>query len=62
LIVEIKIDYDKCKGCGECVKTCKFGVLEMLEEQPIVVSPSKCGKCLECIKNCPEDAITIIER
>ncbi|NVM01341.1 MAG: 4Fe-4S binding protein [Candidatus Helarchaeota archaeon] len=60
-MVQVKIDYDKCKGCSECIKTCRFGVLEWLDEQPIVVSPNKCGKCMECIENCPEDAITIKE-
>lgn len=26
------IDYDHCKGCGVCVKECKFGALELVLE------------------------------
>ncbi len=28
----VGIDYDHCKGCGICVKECKFGALHMILE------------------------------
>ncbi|MCD6469720.1 4Fe-4S binding protein [Candidatus Bathyarchaeota archaeon] len=28
MVVEIKIDYEKCVRCKECVKVCSYGVLE----------------------------------
>jgi len=62
LIVEIKIDYEKCTGCKKCVKACSYGVLEWFEEIPIVANPSECGGCGECQKSCPVDAITIKEK
>ncbi|MFX1451249.1 MAG: 4Fe-4S binding protein [Promethearchaeota archaeon] len=62
MIVEVKIDYNKCQGCKECVKTCTFGVLEWLDDQPIVINPNKCAKCFECIEKCPSGAITIREQ
>ena len=31
----ITIDTDLCDGCGDCVKACPAGVLEMIEEDPI---------------------------
>jgi NAD-dependent dihydropyrimidine dehydrogenase PreA subunit len=57
MIVEIKIDYDKCIRCKECVKVCTYGVLEWLDEMPIVVNPKKCGLCMECEIKCPVNAI-----
>ncbi len=40
----ITIDTDKCDGCGECVRACKYGVLELtpdpndpFREEPVVV-------------------------
>lgn len=27
------IDFDHCKGCGVCVKTCKFGAFDFVEEE-----------------------------
>ncbi|HEX68739.1 MAG TPA: 4Fe-4S dicluster domain-containing protein [Candidatus Bathyarchaeota archaeon] len=36
LIIEIRIDYEKCIGCKKCVEACSYGVLEWFENQPIV--------------------------
>jgi|YelNatPaOPRAMG01_1025707.scaffolds.fasta_scaffold99905_3 NAD-dependent dihydropyrimidine dehydrogenase PreA subunit len=57
MIVKIKIDYDKCVKCKECVKACSFGVLEWIDDMPVVASPENCKFCLECEKNCPANAI-----
>jgi len=62
MAVEIKIDYEKCIGCKECIKACSYGVLEWLDEMPIVVNPSSCALCLECEKGCPVNAITHKEK
>jgi len=44
--------------CKECVKACSFGVLEWIDDMPMVVSPENCKLCLEYVKNCPANAIT----
>jgi len=43
LIIEIRIDYEKCIDCKKCVEACSYGVLEWFEDQPIVVNASECG-------------------
>jgi pyruvate ferredoxin oxidoreductase delta subunit len=30
---EMKIDYDFCKGCGICVKECKFEAITIVKEE-----------------------------
>jgi len=62
LVVEIKIDYEKCEGCKKCIEACSFGVLEWFEDMPIVVNASECSGCRECQKNCPVNAIIIKEK
>ena len=62
MVVEIRIEYDRCTGCKECVETCSYGVLEWFEERPIVVDPSVCSACLECEKACPVYAISVREK
>jgi NAD-dependent dihydropyrimidine dehydrogenase PreA subunit len=62
VIIEIKIDYDKCVKCKQCVKACSFGVLEWIDDMPVVVSPENCKFCLECAKNCLVNAITHKEK
>jgi len=59
MVVKIEIDYDKCIGCKKCVKICTYGVLEWLDDAPIIVNPSECKECGECSLNCPVDAISI---
>ncbi len=61
MVVEIKIEYEKCTGCRECVKACSYGVLEWLDEMPIVANPSNCAGCSECEKSCPANAISVKE-
>ncbi|MCK4581848.1 4Fe-4S binding protein, partial [Candidatus Bathyarchaeota archaeon] len=53
------IDYNRCTGCKTCVKTCRYGVLEWLDEAPLVVNPNECAACLDCENNCEAEAIQI---
>lgn len=62
MVVEIKVDYEKCVGCGGCVKACSYGVLEWLDNMPIIMNPNSCAACLECEKNCPTNAISVKEK
>jgi len=62
MVVEIKIDYDRCTSCKKCIEACAFGVLEWFEDRPIVVNPSNCSACLECKLDCSADAISLEEK
>ena len=62
MIVEIKINYDLCIGCKECVRACSYGVLECLENKPIVADASNCAACLECEKCCPVKAVKVEQK
>jgi NAD-dependent dihydropyrimidine dehydrogenase PreA subunit len=62
MVVDVKIDYDRCTSCKECVEACTFGVLEWFENRPIVVNPSNCSACLECKSSCSAEAISVEEK
>jgi uncharacterized protein len=49
---------EKCKLCGECVKACDHGALEMYGGQ-IVVNYAECQKCGRCTRICPEHALLL---
>lgn len=53
----IKIDYDKCAVCGNCISACPFGVLDLVENKIIV--KEGCTHCGACKDVCNYDAITI---
>ncbi|OFX79427.1 MAG: 4Fe-4S ferredoxin [Bacteroidetes bacterium GWE2_29_8] len=58
----IKIDEEKCSGCGLCVSGCHEGALQMIDGKAKLVSELYCDGLGACIGDCPEGAITIEER
>jgi ferredoxin len=58
----IKIDEDKCTGCGLCVPNCHEGALQIIDGKARLISDLFCDGLGACIGHCPEDAITIEER
>jgi NAD-dependent dihydropyrimidine dehydrogenase PreA subunit len=60
-MVEIKIDLEKCNGCGTCIDTCPAAVFELQEEKCVVIDIDECLACRACEAQCPNVAIEIIE-
>ncbi len=58
----IKIDDDKCNGCGVCVPNCHEGALQVIDGKVRLVSDLMCDGLGACIGHCPEGAITIEQR
>jgi NAD-dependent dihydropyrimidine dehydrogenase PreA subunit len=58
----IKIDEEKCTGCGLCVLNCHEGALQVIEGKVRLVSELMCDGLGACIGHCPENAITIEKR
>lgn len=58
----IKIDEEKCTGCGLCIPNCHEGALQIIDGKARLVSDFFCDGLGACIGHCPEGAITIEER
>lgn len=58
----VKIDEEKCSGCGLCVNACHEGALQLIDGKARLVSESYCDGLGACLPECPEGAITIEER
>jgi dissimilatory sulfite reductase (desulfoviridin) alpha/beta subunit len=54
--MEVKVDNEKCKKCGVCVKTCRWNAITLDKATGISFDQSKCVKCGRCVKACPFDA------
>ncbi len=54
----LKIDIEKCIGCGECEEVCSFGAITV-EDEKAKVDPGLCTLCGTCVDTCPEGALEI---
>ena len=58
----VKIDEEKCDGCGLCVNACAEGAIKIIDGKAKLVSETYCDGLGACIGHCPQDAITIEKR
>lgn len=58
----IRIDEEKCNGCGLCAQACHEGAIDMVEGKAKLVRENFCDGFGDCLPNCPTGAITFEER
>ena len=58
----VKIDEEKCDGCGQCVTACAEGAIEIINDKAKLISETYCDGLGACLGHCPQDAITIEQR
>lgn len=58
----IKIDSEKCNGCGACAAACHEGAIEMKNGKAVLTREDYCDGLGDCLPACPTGAITFEER
>ena len=58
----IRIDEEKCTGCGLCIPSCVEGALKIVDGKAKLVSDKYCDGLGACLRECPQGAITIEKR
>lgn len=57
----IKIDAEKCNGCGLCVPTCAEGAIQIVDGKARLVAEKYCDGLGACLGECPEGALQVVD-
>lgn len=58
----IKIDEEKCNGCGACAAACHEGAIEMVSGKAKLMREDYCDGLGDCLPACPTNSISFEER
>ncbi len=58
----IKIDEEKCNGCGACASACHEGAIDMVNGKAKLMRENYCDGLGDCLPACPTGAISFEER
>jgi len=58
----VRIDEEKCTGCGLCIPACAEGALKIVDGKAKLISDKYCDGLGACIGECPQGAITVEKR
>ena len=58
----IKIDEERCNGCGACAAACHEGAIEMIDGKAKLTREDYCDGLGDCLPTCPTNAISFEER
>ena len=58
----VKIDEEKCNGCGACAAACQEGAIAMIDGKAKLIRDDYCDGLGNCLPACPADAISFEER
>ena len=58
----IKIDEEKCNGCGACASACHEDAIDMVNGKAKLMRENYCDGLGDCLPACPTGAISFEER
>jgi ferredoxin len=55
----LRLDGEKCVGCGMCLLVCPHAVLSLTNGKVDVIKRDACMECGACAQNCPVNALYV---
>lgn len=53
------IDYDKCSGCGVCIRRCQMDAITRIDKNTVRLNHDRCIGCGLCVTKCSKEAVTL---
>lgn len=58
-VATLKLEQNKCIGCGLCTAVCPHAVLVIKESLVHIMELDRCMECGACVGNCPVAALSV---
>ena len=58
-VVTLKLEQEKCVGCGVCLSVCPHAVLSLTNGKIEIADRDACMECGACARNCPAEALNV---
>jgi NAD-dependent dihydropyrimidine dehydrogenase PreA subunit len=58
-VVTLRLDAEKCIGCGRCLEVCPHGVFVLEKGKNRIAGRDACMECGACARNCPVAALWV---
>jgi ferredoxin len=58
-VVTLKLEQEKCVGCGVCLSVCPHAVLSLTNGKIDIANRDACMECGACARNCPVEALNV---
>lgn len=58
-VATLKLDRDKCVGCGRCLDVCPHSVFRIESGKAEIADLDACMECGGCARNCPVNALEV---
>jgi len=55
----VSVDQNRCTGCGNCIKACLTGALQLVNGKARLIDERRCDGFGSCIAVCPNNAINL---
>lgn len=55
----VTFNHSNCNGCGQCVKVCPLGIIQVEDKKALSKSELDCTLCRLCVTNCKQRAIAL---
>jgi ferredoxin len=58
-VVTLRLEQEKCVGCGVCLSVCPHAVLSLTNGKIDIANRDACMECGACARNCPAEALNV---